>query len=198
MKRWYEDWGTWLIAVCALISLGVLIGHDLTEYKNVSSAISAIGTLMLGVAALVAIPYWRMQEKRKFQASYAASMHAQLSELKESIYRITVHCKSVELINNELLDFIEPLSYEGPIQDKKEPIQEVLNKMSATIERVILPRSLMLGVDFSARCRTLHHTLNTLLSLNLKGLLDNSHLDDLTDKLDDMLLFLSELALFER
>lgn len=150
MKQWYKEWGVWIVSVVLLISLGVLLGHDFTASAGVYSAITAVGTLMIGAAALWAIPVWREQEREKFKASVASELHARVASIMHNIGSDLAWCGHMAaLLEKDECD-IDIL----PLLDEQKELAEVrIKAVCDEMTSKIIPRSALLGITFSDRSR---------------------------------------------
>lgn len=151
MRKWYDDWGVWLIAVATLIGLGVLLGHDLVRYEGVASTLNALGTLMLGFAAIVGVSSWRAQERYKFQATFAAEFYSKLYPLARTLQ---FEAYMYELKNN---DCKPPTSQseDGKWDAQDESLAKALSDLSSALRENVLPQSALIGRDFHAKVEAL-------------------------------------------
>lgn len=196
MSRWYEEWGSWLIAVVALIAFGVLIGYDLTSFSGAAAMFSAIGTLMLGVAALLAIPYWKKQEKQRFQASCAAAMHAEIAEVRHKLDTpVWLYIGNLSLVELET-DEYEIATRERRGRELRDGVEEHAYSLLRVLNSSVIPRSVMLGVGFSTHSRELANRLTILLTESSWSNLGGEYLTDLLREIDDLLEYLTSKALF--
>ncbi|MEA3587942.1 hypothetical protein J6I75_06215 [Pseudidiomarina sp. 1APP75-27a] len=195
MRKWYEDWGVWLISVIALIGFGILIGWDITELQRASSAFTAIGTLMLGVAALLAIPQWKRQEQKRFQASIASEMHAPLAEVRHKLVTpVYLYQGAVSLA--ELSETADSEESQQQFADLREALVEELRPLSRVLNSAIIPRSALLGLQFSEYSRGYAHELAMLLSSpdwNKNGF---KQMNKVVDGLEELIGRLESIVLF--
>lgn len=198
MYNWYREWGVWLVTVVALIAFGVLIGSDLTRLEGISSAISALGTLMLGVAALLAIPMWKHQEKSKFQASVAAELHAGLSEVRQKIDSALIQNQhSVRFA--KLIPVNELLGHKGDVIEKS---SNILTQVTADIQRgldkLVIPKAMILSKDFFNDTTELAKWIRQTTAHSDKPMLSVKQLREIKDRIDVYLKLLEGKALFRK
>lgn len=198
MYNWYREWGVWLVTVLALIAFGVLIGSDLTRLNGISSAISALGTLMLGVAALSAIPVWKHQEKIKFQASVAAELHAGLSEVRQQIDSALIQNQhSVRLAR--LISDKELLGQEGDVIEKScNILRQVTADIQRGLEKLVIPKAMILSKDFFNDTTELAKWIRQTTPHSDKPMLSAKQLTEIKDRIDVYLKFLEDKALFRK
>ncbi|MDN7126807.1 hypothetical protein J6J08_05380 [Pseudidiomarina sp. 1APR75-33.1] len=196
MSRWYEDWGVWLISVVALIGLGILIGWDINEFQGASSIFASLGTFMLGIAALLAIPQWKKQELKRFQASIAAEMHANLAEVRHRLISpVSIYQQAVLL--PKVYEISEPQDSKKVAHETRETLEKELYKLSRVLNSAIIPRSALLGLEFSTYSRDFGHELAMLLTSHDWNKDGFERMNKVVDGLNELITYLESIVLFK-
>lgn len=197
MNGLYESWLTWVIAVFCLIGFGLLLGSDIPNVGTTANTISAIGTLMLGLAALLAFPQWKNQERQRFQAAIAAELHSSLALAQQELDHPTWLYRGAVLLAEGQEDPDEIELYKKRIEEAKRDLEEKVHDLLRILAQEVLPKSVLLGKDFSKKSHSLNHELTMLLSTANWQKLAEGHLDGLSKELNDLLNFLQKKALLE-
>lgn len=198
MCKWLDSWGVWVIVTVSLIVFGILIGHDLTRFSSIHDTISSIGTFMLGGAALFAIPYWKKQERMKFQAACAAELHSSLYEAQRGLnYEIMVYKQGVENLIRR--DAQSQIGYDRTdIEHFKEKVTAQFNEIIHVLDKSVKPRALILGVEFSESSQKLIDDIGTLVTESNWDNLPQDYLDDLVKLINELLDDLVTVSLLQR
>lgn len=196
MRKWYEEWGVWLISVLSLIGLGVVLGKDISEFQGVASALTALGTCMLGAAALLAIPQWKNQEKRRFQATIAADMHAAIAISRWRLdaliywYKHAINDMDEKALNDTDVGREIITNSRDKLVTELEPLLKVLSDN-------VIPKAIMLGKSFSDEALAFsQNVMNLIASPNLR-VDELGQLDKLLMEFDDVLNYLKRVALLD-
>lgn len=149
MKSTIQDWFFTILAVLALIFLGILIGADSNTFQGAASGISAIGTLLLAVVALKSLEHWKEQELSTFRAKNAAEIYNLLS--------IRVKTAAGLLTNRTILrEAVEQDMDETTFHDWKfESLNKQVNSFYSEVEKLdteLMARARILGSAYYAQC----------------------------------------------
>lgn len=196
-RDWLDDWGIWLFSVLAVMGFGVLIGYDLTSLEGAASGVTAIGTLMLGTASLIAVKEWRRQEQHRFQAQVAAKLYAKFSPVRlaansscNTYLRIlSIHESKVPRRRKSKL--LENLAR------NKIAVQDDLEELLIVIKNELVPQAALLSESFFDDVGTLEVRIESLLNKNSWLDVENRHFRDILTAMDDLNQALCQLALFK-
>ena len=196
MRKWYENWGVWIIAVVALICFGIVIGWDITEFSGASSAFAAIGTLMLGVAALLAIPQWKQQEQKRFQASIASAMHAALAAIRHQLDNPVYYYQAAVSLSerDETVTLKDSQQQNAKLRVS---LEEKLYELASVLNGTVIPRAALLGLRFSEDARQYAHELAMFLGLSDWDANGFERMNSVVDGLDELLSRLENIVLFK-
>lgn len=192
MTKIFESWGACFIAVIGLIALGALLGHDLFQFHCISNIISAIGTLMLGFAALLAFPVWEQQQRSKFQATISSECYAKLSAITYKLSNLVPKLRAAQ--------FIKDCSSSSNIPPESALIRQEaianIRELLTVLHDFVVPRSAIFDGDFYTEIEGFTFELERLISTPLKNLSD-ANLTVIVARLEGFLEYLRKKSMFE-
>lgn len=197
MTKWMSEWGVWVLVVLCLISYGILIGHDVTQLSGISNALTAIGTLMLGIAALIAIPVWKDQEKVKFQAKVAANLHAELSIVRQQFRTPTFLVQSLFAVNDRGTDYLADIVFETKLKQTTTELESEIHNLLKVIETSVLSKVPLLGAEYTKRAQILGYEYSLLVTEPWTAESVQKH-SEMLQLLDELIAALASKALFQR
>lgn len=192
-----SEWGVWVLVVLCLISYGILIGHDVTQLSGISNALTAIGTLMLGIAALIAIPVWKDQEKVKFQAKVAANLHAELSIVRQQFRTPTFLVQSLFAVNDRGTDYLADIVFETKLKQTTTELESEIHNLLKVIETSVLSKVPLLGAEYTKRAQILGYEYSLLVTEPWTAESVQKH-SEMLQLLDELIAALASKALFQR
>lgn len=149
MKNTLQDWFVTIMAVLALIFLGILVGSDSDTFQGTASGISAIGTLLLAVVALKGLEHWREQELTTFRANNAAEIYNLLVTGVKSAKTLLTNRPS-------LREAVEQEMNEDTFRNWKfDHLNAQVNRFYNEIELLdaeLMAKARVLGSDYYAKC----------------------------------------------
>lgn len=193
MTKIFESWMTCLTAVFGLIALGALLGHDLVQLHGVSDIVTAIGTLMLGFAAVIAFPVWEQQQRSRFQATVSAECYAKISTIKYKLDRNIPKFQAAKLISG----VTNPHEIPSGKPLIKSELMKNIKELISVLEDFVVPRSAILGSKFYDEIEGFAFELTRLTSNSEWQNLTDRHLTDITQRLSDFLCYLRKKSMFE-
>jgi len=195
-SSWFDKWGVWLVAVSSLIFFGALISQDIHTIDGVTNAITAGGTILLGLTALFALDAWKKQEKTKFQAKCAATIYSELHLVKGKLYGSTYMFLKVRELKPS--SNITRHDIEAETVSAQETLRKRYEELRETLSNSVAPSAIMLGAEFSEEISNLL-TESLLLSTQVNwNEVESERLNNTEAKLSELLDFLSQVALFQR